>query len=294
MRLLILHSIAPMTILKKAGPLAALLLCLCLYPAAQTSAQSGEESKIVKAPPKGMTEDEVIRRFAAREKEFRDARENYTFRQDVKAQTLEGTTVTGEYRQVVDVTFDDKSRRRENVVFSPQSTLEQGGIGMTTEDYEDLQHSYPFVLTTDELPEYQVRYLGTEHVDEIDTYVFDIAPKTLAKGRRYFQGRIWVDDRDYQIVKTRGKPVGAATKYGDQEQQFATFTTYREQIDGKHWFPTYSRADEVLHFPPTKKSPGSDVHFRVIVKYTDYKQFGSRTRITFGDEEIKKENEAKK
>jgi len=262
--------------------------------AAQTSsAPPPDSSKIVKAAPKGMTEDEVIRRFAAREKEFRDARDNYTFRQEVKAQTLDGTLVTGEYHQVVEVTFDDKDRRRENVLFSPQSTLEQGGIGMTREDFEDLQHRYPFVLTTDELPEYQILYLGTEHVDEIDTYVFDIAPKTFAKGKRYFQGRIWVDDRDLQIVKTRGKPVGAAAKYGDQEQQFPTFTTYREQIDGDYWFPTYSRADEVMHFPASKRTPALDVHFRVTVKYTDYKRFGSRTKILYGDEEIKKEEPKK-
>ncbi len=272
---------------------AALLFSLSLTGAGQSSsAANPEPSNIVKAAPKGMSEDEVIRRFAAREKEFRDARENYTFRQEVKVQTLDGRTVSGEYQQVVEVTFDDKDRRRENVLFSPQSTLTE--ITMTSEDFEDIQHRYPFVLTTDEVPEYQILYLGTEHVDEIDTYVFDIAPKTFAKGKRYFQGRIWVDDQDFQIVKTHGKPVGYATKSGDQEQQFPAFTTYREQIDKQYWFPTYSRADEVLHFPPSKNSPGADVHIRIIVKYTDYKRFGSRTKIIFGDEEIKKEDPKKK
>ena len=265
---------------------------LCIL-ALAAHGQAGEASNIVKQPPKGgMSEDDVIRRFATREKEFRDARENYTFRQSVKVQTLDGTRVTGEYQQVVDVTFDNQNRRRENVVFAPQSTLRE--IEMTREDFDDLQHRYPFVMTTEELPEYQVLYLGTEHIDEIDTYVFDVAPKTMAKGKRYFQGRIWVDDQDFQIVKTHGKPVGEAARGQDnQEQQFPAFTTYREQIDGKYWFPTYSRADEVLHFPPTRHSPGADVHIRIIVKYTDYKQFGSRTRITYGDEEIKKPDEKK-
>jgi len=249
-------------------------------------AQSEEPSNIVKQPPKGMTEEEVIQRFAAKEKEFRDARENYTFRQEVKVQTLDGRVVTGEYQQVVDVTFDDQNRRKENVVFAPQSTIEQGGITMTREDFEDIQHRYPFVMTTDELPEYQIMYLGTEHVDEIDTYVFDVAPKTLAKGKRYFQGRIWVDDRDLQIVKTHGKPVGdVQNKKG--ENLFPAFSTYREQIDGKYWFPTYSRADEVLHFK------SGDIHIRITVKYTDYKQFGSRTKIIYGDEELKKPPEKK-
>jgi len=253
-----------------------------------------DDSNVVKQQPKGMTVDEIIRRFAAREKEFKEARENYTFRQDVKVQTIDGRTVTGEYREVVDVTFDERQRRREEVVFAPQSTLRE--ISMTTEDYEDLRHRYPFVLTTDELADYQILYIGTERVDEVDTYVFDVAPKakTFTKGQRFFQGRIWVDDRDFQIVKTHGKPVGYATKSGDQEQQFPAFVTYREQIDGKYWFPTYSRADEVLHFPPTKNTPGSDVHIRIIVKYTDYKQFGSKTRILYGDEELKKDQPPKK
>jgi hypothetical protein len=270
------------------------LTLLSVAAAAQDNEIKQSDAKIVKQPPKGMTEDQVIQRFAAREKEFRDARENYTFRQDVKVQTLDGTVVTGEYRQTVDVTFDDKNRRRENVIFSPQSTLRE--IEMTREDFEDIQHRYPFVLTTEEVPDYQILYLGTEHVDEIGTYVFDVAPKnkTFTKGQRYFQGRIWVDDRDLQIVKSHGKPVGYAARSGDnQEQQFPAFTTYREQIDGKHWFPTYSRADEVLHFPPTRNNPGSDVHVRIIVKYTDYKQFGSRTRIIYGEEEVKKPDEKK-
>lgn len=276
------------------------ILTVLLLSATLTWAQSStpqnkpDDSNVVKQQPKGMTVDEIIRRFAAREKEFKEARENYTFRQDVKVQTIDGRTVTGEYREVVDVTFDERQRRREEVVFAPQSTLRE--ISMTTEDYEDLRHRYPFVLTTDELADYQILYIGTERVDEVDTYVFDVAPKakTFTKGQRFFQGRIWVDDRDFQIVKTHGKPVGYATKSGDQEQQFPAFVTYREQIDGKYWFPTYSRADEVLHFPPTKNTPGSDVHIRIIVKYTDYKQFGSKTRILYGDEELKKDQPPKK
>lgn len=267
----------------------ALLWAASLPSNAQTKPQ--DSGKIVRTAPKGMSEQQVIEAFAAREKEFKDARENYTFRQDVKVQTLDGRTISGEYQQVVEVTFDDKDRRRENVLFSPQSTLRE--IEMTREDYEDLQHRYPFVLTTDELNEYQIFYLGQEHVDELDTYVFDIAPRTFEKGKRYFQGRIWVDDRDLQIVKSHGKPVGAATKSGDREQQFPAFTTYREQIDNKYWFPTYSRADEVLHFPASRNTPANDVHIRIIVKYTDYKRFGSKTRITYGDEEIKKDQPKK-
>ena len=163
------------------------------------------ESPINKAQPTGITSDEIIKRFAAKEKEFKTARENYMYRQEVKVQTLDGDTADGEFRIVTDVVFDPNGKRSEQVVFAPQSTLER--ISMTKEDMDDIQHRLPFVLTTDEIPEYDILYVGQQKEDELNTYVFDVAPKHIDKGKRYFQGRIWVDDTDFQIVKTRGKNV---------------------------------------------------------------------------------------
>jgi hypothetical protein len=263
------------------------LFTLALLPslaAAQESQERGESPLNTAPPPNGVTPEQIIQKFAAREKEFAQAREDYTFRQFVKVETLDGDTPDGEYQQIVDVTFDDKNRRKETVVFSPQSTLTK--VEMTREDFEDIQHRYPFVLSSDDLPKYQILYAGQQRVDEVDTYVFDVAPKALEKGQRYFQGRIWVDNRDFQIVKSHGKPVGMQNvKHKEDEQLFPAFTTYREQIDGKYWFPTYSRADEVLHFPPNKNNPiAQEVHIRITVKYQDYKRFASRTKIIYGAE----------
>jgi len=99
-----------------------------------------------------------------------------------------------------------------------------------------------------------------------------------------FEGTIWVDDRDFQIVKSHGKPAYMKEKKLEGHL-FPAFTTYREQIDGKYWFPTYSRADEVLHFPPSRGNPiANDVHIRITVKYQDYKRFASRTKIIYGSE----------
>jgi hypothetical protein len=263
----------------------AFFLLLSLSGLAQSNSGGNDqgEGPLKSVQPNGITPEEVIRRFAAREKDFAQARENYTYRQTVKVETLDGDTVDGEYDQVVDVLFDDKGKRRENVLFSPQSSLQR--VTMTRDDFEDIQHRYPFVLTTDEIPEYQILYQGQQREDELNTYVFDIAPKTFEKGKRYFQGRIWVDDHDFQIVKTHGKPVGAVSTAG---QQFPAFTTYREQIDNKYWFPTYTFADEVLHFPGGKGQLPQDVRIRIKVKYTDYKRFASNTKILYGDEELKK------
>ena len=88
------------------------------------SAAVGQEGQLTTDPPKGITSDEIIKKFAAKEAEFKQARDNYTFRQDVRVQTLDGKTVTGEYREVFDVTYDNQGRHLENVVFAPQNTLQ--------------------------------------------------------------------------------------------------------------------------------------------------------------------------
>jgi hypothetical protein len=246
------------------------------------AAQRGE-SELDSSPPQGITEQDIIQKFAAKEKEFKIARENYAYRQSLTVQTLDGDTVNGEFKEVEDVTFDDKGVRRENVVFAPQSSLV--GIIMTKEDYDDIRNRMPFVLTSDEIPEYQILYVGKQRIDEIGTYVFDIAPKQIEKNKRYFQGRVWVDDTDFQIVKTYGKNVPdlGTKKRGGQENLFPNFTTWRDRVDNKYWFPVYTKVDDTLHF-----STG-DIHIKQIVKYTDYKRFGAKSKITYEGQEISKE-----
>ena len=103
-----------------------------------------------------------------------------------------------------------------------------------------------------------------------------MAPKTIEKDQRYFQGQIWVDDKDLQIVKTYGKAV-PDKKTKNNENLFPRFETYREQIDGKYWFPTYTRAVDTLQF-----STGAQ-RIRQIVKYENYKKFEADVKPTFGD-----------
>ena len=262
-----------MKLTRIAMPLLAVVLTSC-------SALFAQEGSLVTDPPKGLTTQDIIQKFAAKEKEFKEARDNYTFRQDVRVQTLDGDTVTGEYREVFDVTYDDKHRHLENVVFAPQNSLSE--IQMTPEDLQDIRHTMPFVLTSDEISDYDIIYVGQQQEDELHCYVFDIAPKKIEPKRRYFQGRIWVDDQDLQIVKTFGKPVPETHKKSN-ENLFPKFTTWREQVDGKYWFPAYTKADDTLHF----RSGGyQDVHIRDIIKYTDYKRYGSQTVITYEGKQL--------
>src|SRR3954462_10583660 len=142
-----------------------------------------QEGALTNDPPKGLTSDQIIQRFAAKEQEFKEARDSYTFRQDVKVQTLDGHPVTGKYREVFDVTYDNQGPHLENVVFAPQNSLTE--IMMSPEDLQDIRHLLPFVITSDEIPEYDILYVGQQQEDELHCYVFDVAPKKVEKNKRY-------------------------------------------------------------------------------------------------------------
>jgi hypothetical protein len=244
-----------------------------------------QEGPLENTPPAGTTPEDIIKRFAAKETEFAKARDQYTYRQDVKVQTVDGETVDGEYHEVFDVMFNDKGQRIENVIFAPQSNLTK--IFMSQEDFEDIRHRLPFVLTTADLPEYNILYVGQQKEDELDCYVFDIAPKKIEGKKRYFQGRVWVDNHDFQIVKTYGKTVpDIREKHGNQENLFPKFTTWRQQIDGQYWFPVYTKADDELHFKL------EDVHIKEIVKYEDYKRFGANSKIIYEGKVVPKSDKA--
>jgi hypothetical protein len=218
--------------------------------------------------------DEIVRKFAEKERSFKIARGNYTYHQTVRVQTLNGSDrVTGEYYVESDIIFDSSGRRTERITKAPPNTLRD--ISLTPEDLQDIKEIQPFVLTSDDINKYNLKYLGKEMVDEIDCYVFDVAPKTIEKNQRYFQGQIWVDDKDLQIVKTYGKAVPDLRK--GQENLFPRFETYREQVDGLYWFPTYTRALDTLQF-----SSGAQ-RIRQVIKYENYKKFQADVKLTFGD-----------
>lgn len=207
----------------------------------------------------------IIQEFAAKEKLFKEARDNYTYHQVNKVEELGADNeVEGTYRQDWDILFDDSGKRIEQVTYAPLPTLKR--LMVTEQDLDSMRNIQPFVLTTDELPEYDIKYMGHVPVDYITTYVFSVRPKEIKKGREYFKGIVWVDDRDLQIVKSEGRTVPELkTKMG--ENLFPRFTTYRQQIDGKFWFPTFTMADDTLYF-----ATGA-VHLKEVIRYTDYKQF---------------------
>jgi hypothetical protein len=233
--------------------------------------QTTTESPLTTDPPKIPT-DQIIQKFAERELEFKKERDNYTYTQTFVIQTIDEYSgrPDGEYRMTSDIVFTPAGKRTEHVTDAPAPSLQR--IQMSQQDFDDLEHVQPFVLTSDEVQKYDVKYAGQQQLDEINAYVFDVAPKKMEKNQRYFQGRIWVDEKDFGIVKTDGKAVPDIKKHG-QENVFPRFETFRENIEGNYWFPTYTHSEDTLQF-----SSGG-VRIRMTVRYENYKRFGSTIKI---------------
>lgn len=240
-------------------------------PPAPQKIHSVGDSPISTEPPDQPVAD-VIKRFAEREAEFKRERGNFTYTQTFSIQTVDddSNTPDGEYRMSSDIIFTPDGKRFEKVTFAPPDTLKR--ISLSEQDLDDVRNVQPFVLTTEELPKYDLTYVGRQNVDELSCYVFDVAPKVIEKKQRYFKGRVWVEQKDLQIVLTDGKAVpDIITK--NNENVFPRFKTYRENIAEGYWFPTYTKADDYLHFR------SGDIHIRMAVRYSNYKRYGSTVKM---------------
>jgi hypothetical protein len=247
----------------------AMLSMVYVAPAFTASAQQPQAAAAVAAPA---DVDRIIRSFTAKETQFRQALNQYVFKRDAVIQTIGmGGQISGEYHRTSYFTFDDNGNRYEKITFFPMPTLV--GLVLTAEDIEDLGGIQPFALEASKIDQYTFTYVGKERIDELDLYVFDVGPKVMPDPKkskeRFFKGRIWVDDHDLQIVKVRGKGVP------EGKQRYPVFETYREQIDGRFWFPTYTYADEELTF-----DEGEVIHFRMRVRYSEFKRGRADVRIT--------------
>jgi hypothetical protein len=248
---------------------ASFLLVLAVFLAgAQAQTDCAEGNGVLDmTPPKNMTAQELIQKFAAEETRVKELRTHYTYTQDVLVQTLDAKGVDGQFHQIATVSYDDKGKHVENVTFAEQSTLR--GIVLTEEDMDDIRVFMQWMLTTEEVPLYTLTYAGQQQVDDLDTYVFHVEPQKEEKKQRYFQGRVWIDNHDFQIVKLCGKSVPDVVhvKKNQPMDIRPTFVGYRQVVDG-HWFPAYARVDDTLHFQMQA------IHLREIVKLTSYKQAG--------------------
>ena len=254
-----------------------------LFGGALTSAAQQQQTKsnITKVNLSQTEIDRVIKGFTQKEVEFREALKKYSFRRKAQIQIVgDGGQITGEYIRESQYIFGDDGTRYEKVLYAPMPTFS----GITAEDLDDLGGVNPFAIDPAKLALYNLTFLGKERIDELDLYVFDVEPKIKLDPKRskdrYFLGRIWVDAEDLQIVKTRGKGVPETA-----DNKFPVVETWRENIDGKFWFPTYSYGNDELYF----EKSGETMKIKLRVRYTDFKEAKVTVRVLDDEEEVTEE-----
>jgi hypothetical protein len=245
------------------------------YVNAQTGGQPEAQPAAQNASQGNLAPEQIIRKFAEKESEFYEAWMQYTYTQTALIRVLSANGVPQKESMTIisEVVFKDDGTRAVSLR-SRSGRLRS--LVYTDEDQEIIDNLNPFALTVHDLPLYDLQYQGKEKVDELICYVFSVKPKNIQKGRFYFDGKIWVDDRDLQVVKTLGKAVPQS-----KDKQFPEFETIRQRIDNKYWFPTWTHADSMLDFP------GNSVRIEETITYGSYKKFDSKTIIRFPGREEK-------
>lgn len=263
--------------------LTAFFVFASLFASTQIWAQNAE-STITKANLSSAEIEKIIAGFSAKEAEFRRALNQYGFRREAIMQRIGfGGQVAAEFRRDSIFLFREDNTRFEKVVFAPVSTF--SAVSQT--DIDDLGGVNQFALEPNKISQYNFTFIGKEKIDELELYVFDVAPKVMPDPKktkeRFFQGRVWVDDQDLQIVKTKGKGVPETKK-----EKFPVVETWRENVDGKYWFPAMAYANDQLYF----ESSGETLHVKMKVKYSEYRL--PRTSVKIIEEEDTPEEEPKK
>jgi hypothetical protein len=217
------------------------------------------------AAPTSMPPAEIVKAFAEKEDRYARARGAYGYKKTIQLTEYgKDGQPSGEYRIVTAATVDSDGRVYEKTVEKAQNSLQYleilpgGGLA-------SLAKMPPYPLVTSQLAKYDLRYLGDEKVDEIDCYIFEAKPKLLDRATALFQGVVWVDKQYLEVVKTYGKWVNDLGPVHPQEFPFVNFETYRENVDGKYWFPNYSRSDDFVRLKD------QSIPVRLVIKWTDIK-----------------------
>lgn len=228
-------------------------------------------------PPPPASANQVIDQFVKAEKLVRDSMNQHMFKRDVLLQTVDPNgEVNGNYIRRSEFIFDDHGNRIERVLYHPAPSLQK--MKITKEDIQDLAGAQLLGIDVTEQSKYRLAFVGAEMLGNRSVFAIDITPHVKPNPHkmreRFFVGRIWIDAKTFQIVKVQGKvePQG--------KQRFPTFQTWRETAQGDLLFPTRTHANDILRFPQF------DVHYRVQVKYYDYKLFAGKVTIKDVDPDV--------
>ena len=208
------------------------------------------------APP--IPAEEIIQKFTAKEAESQKAFEtsDYKFTLKIVEYDPDGSAA-GDAQLVSRIYYKPDGLRYGGILEQPDATLKRASFSLV--DLQDLASIQHFPLTPDKLDRYEITYIGPEKVDEITTFLFAVKPKRLERRERFFDGLVWVDDRDFEIVKTYGRYVSEVTR----EELFPMLETYREVVNGAR-LPTYVRSEGYL------KSKNAETKLRLTLRLEDF------------------------
>jgi hypothetical protein len=216
------------------------------------------------AAPPSIPPEEIIKKFSEKEDQYMAARPGYGFRKTIRIDEFdrEGRLV-GQFLTVSEQIRAANGRVVNKVVEHPQSSLHL--VPLEPEDVKELDRLPPFPLNTSQLSKYNLKFIGDEQIDEIPCYIFQVKPKGVDRSSNYFEGIVWVDSKYLEVVKTYGKWVNELGDVKVANMPFTTFETYRENVDGKYWFPNYQRSDETVHLKD------GDFPVRLVIKWSEFK-----------------------
>ena len=217
------------------------------------------------APP-SLPPAQIISAFTKKEDLYQAERPLYAYRRTIRIQEFgpDGHQ-SGEFNATYQAARSANGQLYEKAVAAPESSLQY--LQFEPEDVHYLGGIPAYPLTTDQLSKYDVQFLGTEKVDEIDCYIFQVHPKTLDRKHPLFDGVVWVDLKYLEVVKTYGKWTTDLGPVRPGNLPFSIFETYRENVEGKYWFPNYSRSEDVY------KLKDREINVRVTIKWMDFKPF---------------------
>ncbi|MGH9773994.1 MAG: hypothetical protein ACRD50_03495 [Candidatus Acidiferrales bacterium] len=228
------------------------------------------------APP--VPADEIIRRFTANEDIAKKLYDATDFDQTVRVQELSGDAGRGgEFEISGELYVKPDGQRFERITKPPVSTLKYTAFSL--EDVKFLDSLPLFLLTTTDLPHYNLTYEGQQKLDELNTYVFLVKPKEFERTHKYFDGVIWVDDHDFAIVKSSGQWVSDIGG-NNTPVPFTMFDIYRENFQDKYWLPTYITSDQFITGPNK-----GEVHLRLVMRSTNVKLPGETAAPANGAEQ---------
>jgi len=230
-------------------------------------------SQALAAPLNQAPPPDLVRTIARRESETQAARDQYAFRQTVIVEELDDRGARkGEYRQVRDIIFSPGRERIEKIVEAPAPSLKR--LILTPEDFSDIRDIQPFLFREEHRRLYEVRFRGEETIDGVACWVLQVRPRQILDGQRLFEGMLWAAQSDASIVRMDGRAAPDIRTKGS-EHLFPRFTTVRRPVDGRHWFPVHTYADDTLNFRHGL------VRIRLTVRYANYQRFGAESTITF-------------